>query len=96
MTMAGLRNVCLSVLVCLGILPNAAFSAQKFWEQPPRVSKIDRGNTLALAKGGVPQCEVVVENDAAPVKGVCDGIGPDGALLVAGIPVYAGEAHVMV
>ena len=37
-----------------------------------------------------------VENDAAPVKGVCDGIGPDGALLVAGIPVYAGEAHVMV
>lgn len=37
-----------------------------------------------------------VENDAAPVKGVCDGIGPDGALLVAGVPVYAGEAHVMV
>ena len=37
-----------------------------------------------------------VANDAAPVKGVCDGIGPDGALLVAGIPVYAGEAHVMV
>ena len=37
-----------------------------------------------------------VENDAAPVTGVCDGIGPDGALLVAGVPVYAGEAHVMV
>ena len=37
-----------------------------------------------------------VENDAAPVKGICDGIGPDGALLVAGVPVYAGEAHVMV
>ena len=37
-----------------------------------------------------------VENDATPVKGVCDGIGPDGALLVGGVPVYAGEAHVMV
>jgi len=37
-----------------------------------------------------------VENDAAPVRGVCGGIGPDGALLVGGIPVYAGEAHVVI
>lgn len=36
------------------------------------------------------------ENDDAPVRGVCGGIGPDGALLVDGIPVYAGEAHVVV
>ena len=55
----------------------------------PAICRLDflRGRELSVAR---------VENDAAPVKGVCDGIGPDGALLVAGVPVYAGEAHVMV
>ena len=64
--MTGMRNICLSVLFCLGMLPNAAVSAQKIWEQPPRVIKVDQGNALALAKGGVPLCEVVVENNATP------------------------------
>ena len=55
----------------------------------PAICRLDflKGRELSVLR---------VENDAAPVKGVCDGIGPDGALLVAGIPVYAGEAHVMV
>jgi len=35
------------------------------------------------------------DSDTAPVEGLCGGIGPDGALLVGGIPVYAGEAHVV-
>ena len=55
----------------------------------PAICRLDflRGRELSVAR---------VEADAAPVKGVCDGIGPDGALLVAGVSVYAGEAHVMV
>ncbi len=32
------------------------------------------------------------DGDPAPVEGLCGGIGVDGALLVAGRPVYAGEA----
>jgi len=32
------------------------------------------------------------DGDPAPVEGLCGGIGVDGALLVAGWPVYAGEA----
>ncbi len=32
--------------------------------------------------------------DRAPLTGLCDGIAPDGSLLVDGVSVYAGEAHV--
>ena len=55
----------------------------------PAVCRLDflKGRELSVAR---------VENDSAPVKGVCEGIGPDGALLVAGVSVYAGEAHVVV
>ena len=55
----------------------------------PAICRLDflKGRELSVAR---------MEADAAPVKGVCDGIGPDGALLVAGVSVYAGEAHVMV
>lgn len=34
------------------------------------------------------------DDDPVPVSGVCDGIAADGTLLVAGRPVYAGEAHI--
>ena len=34
------------------------------------------------------------DDDAAPLCGLCGGIRPDGSLDVAGVPVYAGEAHV--
>lgn len=34
------------------------------------------------------------DDDATPVSGICGGIRPDGTLDVAGVPVYAGEAHV--
>lgn len=37
---------------------------------------------------------VRTDADAVPVTGMCGGIGPDGALMVDGVPVYAGEAHV--
>ncbi len=33
------------------------------------------------------------DTDYAPLTGLCGGIAPDGSLLVGGIPVYAGEAH---
>ena len=55
----------------------------------PAIGRLDflKGRELSVSR---------VQDDAAPVKGVCEGIGPDGALLVAGVSVYAGEAHVMV
>ncbi len=34
------------------------------------------------------------DDDAAPVTGRCDGVMPDGTLLVAGTPIFAGEAHI--
>ena len=34
------------------------------------------------------------DRDDAPVTGLCDGIQPDGTLLVDGTAVFAGEAHV--
>ena len=45
-----------------------------------------RGRTLGV---------VQTDDDRAPVKGVCGGIQDDGSLLVGGIRVYAGEAHVL-
>ena len=35
------------------------------------------------------------DDDENPVEGVCGGILPDGALEVGGVPVYAGEAHIL-
>lgn len=34
------------------------------------------------------------DDDADPITGRCDGVMPDGTLLVAGVPIFAGEAHV--
>ncbi len=34
------------------------------------------------------------DDDTAPITGRCDGVMPDGTLLVAGTPIFAGEAHV--
>ena len=55
----------------------------------PAICRLDflKGRQLSVSR---------VEADSAPVKGVCDGIGPDGALLVDGVSVYAGEVHVVV
>lgn len=35
------------------------------------------------------------DGDTEPIRGLCGGIRPDGALDVAGHPIYAGEAHVL-
>lgn len=35
------------------------------------------------------------DDDSEPVRGVCGGIQADGTLLVGGVPVFAGEAHVV-
>lgn len=43
------------------------------------------GQTLAVRQ---------TDDDAAPVRGVCGGVQPDGSLLVGETRVYAGEAHV--
>lgn len=34
------------------------------------------------------------DSDPAPVSGICAGVQADGALLVGGVRIYAGEAHV--
>ena len=33
--------------------------------------------------------------DAFPIHGLCDGVAPDGTLIVAGKPIFAGEAHIL-
>lgn len=35
------------------------------------------------------------DDDALPVHGLCGGVAPDGTLLVAGKPIFAGEAHII-
>lgn len=53
----------------------------------PAIAAVDclRGKEVKVLK---------VDGDAAPECGLCEGIAADGALLVAGNRVYAGEAHV--
>ena len=53
----------------------------------PQIAEVDflKGKTLAVRQ---------TDDDAEPVRGVCGGILPDGALDVGGTKVYAGEAHV--
>jgi len=67
----------------------ARWRAEGFRSVWPEVCRRDflKGRELSVSR---------VESDAAPARGVCGGIGPDGALLVGGIPVYAGEAHVVI
>ena len=35
------------------------------------------------------------DDDAFPIHGLCDGVAPDGTLIVAGKPIFAGEAHIL-
>lgn len=37
---------------------------------------------------------LATDGDAVPIKGLCGGVQEDGSLLVGGVKVYAGEAHV--
>lgn len=45
-----------------------------------------RGKQLAVKQA---------DDDAEPITGRCDGVMPDGTLLVAGRSIWAGEAHVL-
>jgi len=53
----------------------------------PRVAAMDflRGRRISVRQ---------LDDDAAPVSGICGGIAEDGSLIVGGRPVWAGEAHV--
>lgn len=53
----------------------------------PRYAAVDwlKGRFIAVRQ---------TDDDAAPLEGVCEGVQSDGTLLVGGVPVYAGEAHV--
>lgn len=53
----------------------------------PKLKAVDflSGKTLSVRQ---------TDDDTCPVRGVCDGICSDGSLLVGGVKVYAGEAHV--
>ena len=54
----------------------------------PRYAAVDwlKGRFIAVRQ---------TDDDAAPLEGVCEGVQSDGTLLVGGVPVYAGEAHVV-
>ena len=45
-----------------------------------------RGHTITVRQ---------TDDDAFPVHGLCDGVAPDGTLIVAGKPIFAGEAHIL-
>lgn len=61
--------------------------AQGFAAIYPKLKAVDflSGKTLSVRQ---------TDDDACPVRGVCDGICSDGSLSVGGVKVYAGEAHV--
>ena len=54
----------------------------------PQIAAIDclKGRELSVLQ---------TDDDAEPIRGLCGGIRPDGALDVAGHPIYAGEAHIL-
>ena len=54
----------------------------------PLLSPLDtlKGRTISILR---------TDSDPAPLSGLCGGIQPDGTLLVAGTPVFAGEAHIL-
>ena len=45
-----------------------------------------RGHTVTVRQ---------TDDDAFPIHGLCDGVAPDGTLIVAGKPIFAGEAHIL-
>lgn len=53
----------------------------------PALAKRDflKGRTLAVRQ---------TDDDSEPIRGLCGGISSDGSLVVGGVRVYAGEAHV--
>ena len=53
----------------------------------PQLQAVDclRGRTISVRQ---------TDDDGEPLSGFCEGIAADGSLIVAGRPVYAGEAHV--
>jgi len=61
--------------------------AEGFASIYPQIAEVDflRGQTLAVRQ---------TDEDQEPIRGLCGGILPDGALDVGGIKVYAGETHV--
>ena len=52
-----------------------------------RLAELDflRGRTISVRQ---------TDDDAEPIRGVCQGIAADGSLLVGGQSIYAGEAHI--
>jgi len=76
-----------ALLVELGTVYEV-WRAEGFAALHARYAAVDflRGRTVAVKQ---------TDDDAAPLEGVCGGVQPDGTLLVGGVAVYAGEAHVM-
>ncbi len=78
---------------CLGAALDALEAAYREWKERGfaaihrEIARRDwlKGKTIAVRQ---------TDADAAPVRGECAGIAPDGALLVCGHRIYAGEAHV--
>ena len=65
-----------------------AWRAKGFAVLHPRYAAVDwlKGRTIAVRQ---------TDDDAEPLRGLCGGVQPDGTLLVGDIPVFAGEAHII-
>lgn len=69
-------------------------SAYEVWRTGGFASLHPRYAAVDWLKG----CRIAVrqtDDDAEPLEGLCEGVQPDGTLLVGGTVVYAGEAHVL-
>ncbi len=64
------------------------------WQTHGFTALLPRLQAVDLLKGRIISV-LATDDDTTSVTGLCDGIQPDGALLVAGHPIYAGEAHIL-
>lgn len=82
---AAVRDAVLAALADL----HAVWRRDGFAALHPRIAAVDflRGREVEVVQTDV---------DTAPVAGVCGGVNPDGSLDVAGHPVFAGEARILI
>ncbi|MGN0845897.1 MAG: biotin--[acetyl-CoA-carboxylase] ligase [Kiritimatiellia bacterium] len=80
-------RVCDALLEALGELFEM-WRAMGFDPLYPRYAAVDwlKGRRIAVRQ---------TDDDAQPLEGICEGVQCDGTLLVGGVPVYAGEAHIL-
>ena len=84
---SSVRDVRDAVLSSLAVV-YAEWKKKGFAAIWPRISAVDALDGMYVEVNQT-------DDDQNPVKGICNGIARDGALLVGGTPIWAGEAHIV-